>query len=259
MRVAKADNQQWASMHPDLARQADAVIERQHKRPCVPPFAHDKDFAFVPPYRSDRDKDRWWALFFDALGTRQVSVVTMFIRQLESLVDQRWRDDWQQWTADEEQMIAGFALIQSLKPRNIAEAALAAQLYALHLTNMKLARGANRYQDGDARTTATLARSIRAYGDGLMTMRRLKGKGGRSVQIIKVQTHRHDHQHIHLEGGSINGGRVHAKAAGAIAELRSLSRESADGEAVSIPCREGQACLPDARRGKGNGRAKGSG
>ena len=212
-------------MHPDLARQADAVIERQHKRPFMPPMAHDKDFAFVPPYRSERDKDRWWALFFDALGTRQCAVVTMFIRQLESLVDQCWRDDWQQWTADEEQMIAGFALIQSLKPRNIAEAALAAQLYALHLSNMRLARGANRYQDGDARTTATLARSIRAYGDGLMTMRKLKGKGARSVQVIKVQTHRHNHQHIHLEGGFNNGGQAQAKAADAIAELRSLSGE----------------------------------
>lgn len=246
MRMAKAEKpraptvkQQWAAMHPDLARQADAVIERQHKRAFMPPMTHDKDFAFVPPYRSALDKDRWWALFFDALGTRQMAVVTMFIRQLESLVDQRWRDDWQQWTADEEQMIAGFALIQSLKPRNIAQAALAAQLYALHLTNMKLARGANRYQDGDARTTATLARSIRAYGDGLMTMRKLKGKGARSVQVIKVQTHRHNHQHIHLEGSANNGGQAQAKAAGAIAPLRSLSCEDASRPALPLPCGEG--------------------
>ena len=64
MRMAKAEKprrpavkQQWAEMHPDLARQADALIERQHKRASMPPLAADKHFAFVPPYRSERDKD----------------------------------------------------------------------------------------------------------------------------------------------------------------------------------------------------------
>lgn len=244
-------------MHPDLAAQADALIERHKARPFMPPMLADKERCFAPPYRSERDKERWWALFFDAIGTRQQAVVTMFIRQMEGLVDNRYRNDWGQWVADEEQMIAGFAFLQSLKPRTIAEAALAAQLYALHLSTMKLGRGLSHQANGDARTAATLARSIRAYGDGLLTMRKLKGKDKRSVQIIKVQTHRHDHQHIHLEGGSINGGQAQAKATSAVAELRSLSCSDSFGEALSIPCGERAARLPDARWSKGDGCAEG--
>jgi hypothetical protein len=240
--------QQWRDMHPDLAKRADAAITRHKKRSFMPPMRADKDFAFEPPYRTAKDQERWWALFFEALGTRQCAVVTMFFRQLESLIDRQWRSDWEQWVADEEQMIAAFALIESLKPRNVAQAALAAQLLALHISTMKLAKGATCYQHGDARTTATLARSIRAYGDGLMTMRRLQGKGGsRSKQVITVEKHTHTHQHIHIEGESNNGGQPYRRAARAIAELRSLPSSEPVGFAVPRSGDEGKAGLPQPR------------
>lgn len=240
--------QQWKAMHPDLAKRADAAIARHQKRPFMPPMRADKEFAFESPYRTAKDQERWWALFFEALGTRQCAVVTMFFRQLESLVDRQWRADWEQWVADEEQMIAAFALIESLKPRNVAQAALAAQLFALHICTMKLARSATCYQHGDARTTATLARSIRAYGDGLMTMRKLQGKGGqRSSQTIKVEKHSHNHQHIHIEGGSENGGQPYGRASRAIAELRSLPSPEPIGFGVPRSGNEGKAGLPKPR------------
>ena len=176
----------------------------------------------------------------------------MFFEQLGALCGSTWSAEWEQWAANEGELRSLFAIVQSLKPRNEAEAAYAAQLAALHFTAMKLARGANRYQDGDARTAAILNKTVRAYGDGLLNMQRLKGKGRKTVQVIKVETHRHDHRHVHIEGGSVeNGGQPHTKPADGIAKLCALPSQDPLAAVVPLPCRKGQTSLPDARGRKG--------
>lgn len=237
-------------MPAHLAPQADAAIVRHRKRQWVPEIEQGKDGWHSPFAR--QDDDRWWALLFEIFGTRQTAVVNMFFEQLGALCGATWRAEWEQWTANEAELRSLFAIVQSLKPRNEAEAAYAAQLAALHFTAMKLARGANRYQDGDTRTTAILNKTVRAYGDGLLIMQRLKGKGRKTVQVIKVETHRHDHRHVHVDGGSTeSGGQPHTKPTDSVTGLRALPSESPDGTIMPISGREGQARLPNARRDKG--------
>ena len=139
-------------------------------------------------------------------------------------------------------------LIHDMRPRNAAEAALAAQLCALHLSMMKLGAAQSHTWGGDPRTVAVMAKTTRAYADGLMTLEKLKGRANRTRQTIKVEKHTHTHQHIHLEGDANFGGQPHAKAAAAVAELRSLSGPNPGGEALQSPCGEKQAGLPNARR-----------
>ena len=95
-----------------------------------------------------------------------------------------------------------------------------------------------------------MAKTSRAYADGLMTLEKLKGRANKTRQTIKVEKHTHTHQHIHLEGDGKIGGQPHAKATGPITELRSLPSSNAGGEIVPFASGEGEAGLQDARRRK---------
>ncbi len=205
------------------------------------------------PYDNRPDKDRWWALFFTMLGTRQAAVVDMFIGQLQQLVPDRWDEKKGCWRGNQEDTRAMFGMIQSMKPKTVAQAALAAQLVALHFNTMKLAAGISSYSMGDARTAATIARCTKAYAEGMLALQKLQGKARKSKQTITVETHHHHHQHIHYEtGGSpINGGQAQGTERGAIVQCATLPSPDEAGHLLPGRSHAGKACLPVPRRGQG--------
>lgn len=244
-------------MRPDLAALADKVTEQMLVSPFIPDIACNDERGWHSPYSNKKDDDRWWSMFFSMLGTRQCAVVDMFFRQLTALCGQEWRADLEQWETNAGEMRACFGFIQSLKPKNVAQAALAAQLVALHIHQLRLAEGIRGYSCSDPRTAATMARLTKAFADGMLTLQKLQGKVRKSKQIIRVETHHHHHQHIHYEqtGGSpINGGQVHAADGSPAIECAALPSSDTPGQSLSIASRKGQARLPDARRRKGNRR-----
>ena len=236
-----------------LVPMADAAIERMRKRPAVPLIAQDKG-AWVSPY-AKQDDERWTALLFDTFGTRQRATVDMFFNQLQQLLESRWVEEWEQWVVDGDGLAALLSMVRAMRPRNEAEAAYAAQLVGLHMATMKLASGSMRYSYGDPRSVAIIAKATRAFGDGLANMRRLKGKGGRSTQIIRVEKHEHKHVHYH-GGGSDNGGQAQAPSyrantatqTGRCEERPALPSPREDnGKVVPFSRCKGEAGVPDAR------------
>jgi hypothetical protein len=203
---------------------------------------------FVCPY-AKQDEDRWFGLVMSIFGTRQEVVAHMFMTQLAALCDRNWKAP-EGWRTDEVQMTQLLVLIHDMRPRNASEAALAAQLCALHLSMMKLGAAQAHTWGGDARAVAIMAKTSRAYADGLMALEKLKGRANKTRQTIKVEKHTHTHQHIHLEGDEKFGGQPHAKATDLIAKLRSLPSSNEGGEIVRFPSGEGEAGLQDARRRK---------
>jgi hypothetical protein len=245
-------------MPSELAVIADAAIERHKKRKFIPDLAESKD-GWDCPYAAD-DESRWWALLFDVFGTRSASTVFMFLDHLAELLEASWNEDWQQWAvAEPGNMVALLTMIQAMKVTNEAEAALAAQLVALHLNAMKLSKGALRTLGGDPRSVAILAKAARAYADGLRSLSQLQGKGRTTKQTIKVESHKHVHQHVHLDGGGReNGGQPHAQPTASIVEASAaLPSQSANGKGLPVASGSGQARLSDARRGQGKRSAQG--
>ena len=76
------------------------------------------------------DSDLWTLQLADAFGTRSHAVIATFLSQLEALCgNSHWDDEARQWRLDENQFSAALAVVNSVKPRNEMEAALAAQAY----------------------------------------------------------------------------------------------------------------------------------
>lgn len=241
-------------MRPDLAEYADRIADQLQDKPFVPDIELRKGEWWRPPHDSQVDKDRWWAMFFDMLGTRQAAVVDMFFDTLSKLVGSTYDDAEKSWVPNRDELRAVFGMIQSMKPRNSAEAALAAQLVALHLNQLKLASGIANWSGSDARTVAVMARITRAYADGLLTLQRLKGKGRTSKQVIRVETHKHvhHHQHVHVEGGGPDfGGQAQGTEGGEAIECTALPGSDEARSALPIAGGEREERLPDARGRKG--------
>ena len=239
-------------MPAEFIAQADAAIARHRKRKWTPEIC-DTGQAWDCPY-SDHDRARWWALLFEVFGTRQAAVVDVFFSQLQLIVPKTWQAE-SGWITDEKEMRTLFSIIASLKPRNEAEAAYAAQLCALHISAMKLGQAIGSSWGGDARTVAVLNKTVRAYGDGLLNFQRLRGRGLKTVQVIKVETHRHDHKHIHLEGDGKIGGQPHATGAPLLEAGAEMPGPDEVRTVLPVPGCQGDASVPNARR-KRLGRTK---
>jgi len=246
-------------MRPDLAEFADRVSDQLQDKPFVPDIELRKGEWWRPPHESHADKERWWAMFFDMLGTRQTAVVDMFFDTLSKLVGSTYDKSTNGWVPNRDELRAIFGMIQAMRPRNSAEAALAAQLVALHLNQLRLAAGIANWSGSDGRTVAIMARVTRAYADGLLTLQRLKGRARKSEQVIRVETHKHvhHHQHIQVGGGEPNfGGQPQGTEGGEAVECTALPGPDEARAALPIAGCEGKKRVPNARRGKGKRSAR---
>lgn len=240
----------------------DEAIARHMQRPATPKIEVDADrfgWAFSSPYRKEHE-DRWVALLFDAFATRSQAVFQTFTAQLAHLCSDDYDHDSQAWKPDEAELIACIQIVKSLAPRNEAEAAYAAQSCALHFAAMKLGHNIGRTTYPSERTVAVLAKTVRAYGNVLETLHRLRGgKTTRQKITVHHEKHVHTHQHVHLEGGAPNsGGQPHGSGEGgtdssALIEhdgRTALPSPDKGGEVVPIRSDAGKAGLLHARRGK---------
>jgi hypothetical protein len=190
-------------------------------------------------------RSRLWDLqLADALGTRSQSVMSTFVRQLKGLVAESWDDQANRWKPNETQLNAALAFVAGIKPRNEAEAALAAQMVAVHWMQMGLSRQALRYGQVDPNSAGVAGKLARTYALQLDTLAKLRGSRS-SRQTIKVSKELHQHVHYHdHRGDQESEHQPHATdGAGLPDKIAALPGDDTGGQVVPIAGRRRKAGL----------------
>ncbi|MEG3154462.1 hypothetical protein [Sphingomonas sp. RB1R13] len=239
-------------MPAKLRQKAQVATARHQARPIAPDVqitADEGKWSYGNPYQA-ADERAWCALMFEAFGTRQRDVANVFVNHLARLCSTQWDETAQAWRPNENELQTAIALVQSLAPRNEAEAALAAQAVAIHFATMKLAHHVAGRSNPDARTLASLAALAKAYVKQLEAMQQLKGrKVSRQKITVRNERHVHHHQHVHAAGDARNlGGQSHAT--NSFVECTPMPGKGSLGSVVPFSGAEGQARLSNARRPK---------
>ena len=247
---------------PQVLRElGETAIRRHRKRQATPELKFTTDngtWWFSSPY-ADQDEDHWVALLFEAFGTRSQATFRTFMGQLAELCSTDWNEAESAWHPAQDELVAAVQIVRSTKPRNEAEACLAAQMVAVHLMQMKLsARALNRGYP-EPRTCAIAGKLARTYAMQLETMAKQKGRG--SCQRITVRKFsQHEHKHIHLHrGGSENGNQPHEPRGQGAADLEAtcepparpaVPSANATGYSLPMPSDAGEDAVPATRRRK---------
>jgi hypothetical protein len=226
----------------------DGARERADARPYPPgimlePAGFDDEHWTAP----HSDSDLWTLQLADSFGTRSRAVIATFLSQLEALCGQsHWDDEAKQWRLDENQFSAALAVVNSVKPPNEMEAALAAQMVAIHLLTMKVTARALKY-DYDTRTAAAAGKLARTFTLQLEALQSLRGRKRTARQSITVR--KELHQHVHYHRGEDGGdGQPHGPRASIVDQRTALPSPEQGGQSLPLPGHEGQSAMPNARR-----------
>ena len=149
------------------------------------------------------------------------------------------------------------------RPKNEAQAMIAAQLVGLHILSMKVTARGIRYPY-ETRNVTNAAKLATATANLTDTMQGLKGRRRTARQSIKVtkETHYHAHRHDHPTTGGEGGfdGRPHERSGADAAEIidqrPALPRPDEGGNVVPLSSDAGKGSMRQAR-GKVAGRPKG--
>ncbi|HUD92039.1 hypothetical protein [Sphingobium sp.] len=218
-----------------------AALARQKKRPASPGVmlepAGEYGWQITSPHN---DPDLWELQIADTFGTRSTSIYRTFMRDLKRLAGQSWDEDTQRWKADETELNAALAMVADVKPRTSMEAALAAQMVAVHWMQMRLSRDAlNRggmIMEKDAAIAGKLARTFTMQIQALQGM---KGRKRSTSQKITVRKELHQHVHYHHDRGAGEApAQTHAQAAARAGELPALPCQDESGRVVSLASRK---------------------
>ena len=176
----------------------------------------------------------------EAFGTRSKAVITLFLRQLESLCSEgHWDEKAHQWRLDENEFSAALAMVNAIKPKNEMEAALAAQMVSVHLMQMKCSARAIRFEHDD-KTAAVAAKLARTFVMQTQALQALRGRSKTARQSIKVT--KELHQHVHYHRGDIEtDGQPQATRAGQPEKLPTLPSPNEGGKVVPLASRRGTA------------------
>lgn len=198
-------------------------------------------------WTSPHNDDSLWTLqLADAFGTRSRSVISTFLSQLEALCGQsHWDDEAKQWRLDENQFNAALALVNNVKPRNEMEAALAAQMVAIHLLTMKVTAFAIKHEY-DTRTASAAAKLARTFTLQMDALQSLRGKKSTAHQSITVRKELHQHVHYH-RGEDESEGQPHEPPATIVDQCTALPSTKPGGQAMQVSGGEGQDKMPHAR------------
>lgn len=249
----KPDREQRARNRPEPAdelRQWEEGAERRASaRPYPPgvmlePAGMDEEHWTAP----HNDPSLWTLQLAEAFGTRSRAVMATFMGQLEALcAPSHWDEEANQWRIDENQFSAALAIVNSVKPRNEIEAALAAQMVAIHLLTMKVSARAVKYE-GDTRTAATAAKLARAFTDQMGALKAHRRRGRTSKQTITVRKELHQHIHYHRGEGK-DDGQPHERDEAPAHECSALPSPKPSGEAMPLSGGEGKEAVQAPRRG----------
>lgn len=206
MKVCNVADKRKRAMPKKLRDRAAQAKARHQQRAVVPDLAFSVEAgSFGSPYRS-ADDAAWASLLFEAFGTRMGSVAHVFILHLARLCSADFDQAKGGWAPNEDELQAAIAIVQSLAPRNEAEAALAAQAVAVHFAAMKMGKQIATMSYPDPRTVAALAALGKVYAGQLETMQKLQGRKTVKQRItVRYERHNHNHQHVHIEGGGGSG------------------------------------------------------
>lgn len=187
----------------------------------------------------------WELQIGDAFGTRSIAVIQIFLRDLKRLAGQAWDEDLQRWKADETELNAALAMVADIRPSNSIEAALAAQMVAVHWMQMRLTRDAlNRGGMIMEKEAALAGKMARTFTMQIEALRGIKGRKRSTTQKITVRKELHQHVHYHHDrGGEGIHGQPHATDANRARELRTLPSPDEERRVVPIASRKRQGAL----------------
>ena len=242
-----------------LQELGERAIEKHERRPATPQIKITTEAGkwwFGSPY-AVADEDHWVALLFEAFGTRSQGTFRTFMCQLSELCSNEWNEAESAWHPAEDELVAAVQIVRSTRPRNEAEACLAAQMVAVHTMQMKLSAQALKGGWPDPRTCAIAGKLARTYALQLETMAKLKGRGARQrITVRKTSTHEHKHIHLH-QGDFENGNQPHGPsgsratevgATGGLESSAALPSPHPAGHPLHVPGIEGEEALSHSRR-----------
>ncbi|MEO5775040.1 MAG: hypothetical protein ABIQ32_13120 [Sphingomicrobium sp.] len=202
------------------------------------------------------DTEAWQAMVCDALGTRSEATALTFLNHLTPLCQKDWHPDDEngggEWVPNECELNMILNMVAGIKPKNEMQAALAAQMVAVHLLMMKVSERCLRtFQCADPGLVAVAAKLARTFAVQTEALAKLQGRRT-SRQKITVSYEKHDHKHVHMTPGVGETGRQPHAAM----EDRTVSNgvspallsQDAEAELVPVPGRERETGVPDARR-----------
>jgi hypothetical protein len=249
-------------MPAHLEPQAEQARKRHRKRHANPGVAIEVVVEKVTEcgYRlasPHSDTEAWQAMVCDAFGTRSEANALTFLHQLAALCQRNWHTDEAgggEWCPDECQLNMILNMVAGIQPRNEMEAALAAQMVAVHMLMMGVSERALRtFGCADPHLATAAGKLARTFAIQNETLAKLRG-GKTSRQSIKVshEKHVHQHQHVHVHRGEEeNGGQPHAAMEGRIignVGSEALPSSNAPEGCLHVSSSEGAAGLPNARR-----------
>jgi len=159
-------------------------------------------------------------------------------------------------------------MVGGIRPKNEMEAALAAQMMAVFLLQMKASSAALKGWSLDERTAVVAGKLARTYAMQTDNLNRMRGKGRSTRQKIIVthdkHIHQHHHQHIHMEGAADFGRQAcEPSTASGGQNNRSPPRKHAGSAALPGSDASGSSCQCPATKGRNrcrlHGGAAGSG
>lgn len=226
-----------ASPMPEfLGPETERAKDRMLKRPASPgimfePVGKGEAIGYLATSPHD-NLAAWEIQIHDAFGTRSQSTVRTFIRHLEDLCGKAWNDADQQWKPSETELNMALNFISGTRPRNEMEAALAAQMLAVHLMQMKVSAQALGSGWVDPRDAAIAGKLARTYTMQVDVFARLRGRKS-PTQSIKVRKETHVHYHDHRGAGE-TGQQPHE-------QRPALPSQEPGGQVVPLPRRSGKA------------------
>lgn len=212
------------------------------------------------------DRDRWTLQLADAFGTRSGAVIDTFVFQLQDLCGDAWDEVAQTFKTNETELNAVIAMVNDVAPENTQEAALAAQMVAIHLLQMRMTKQAlNRGGHVFFKDAIAASKLAKTYVEQMGELRRMRGGDNLTRQDIHVHKHFHDHR-----GGREYGDQPHQPEGEANAESLKPARipcqrpalpsqGEEDGREVPSTCDTGAAHMQGSRKRQGGGRSKGQG
>jgi hypothetical protein len=188
----------------------DEARQRHEQRPASPGVdlrTSEDGYRLEPPHS---DLEAWLVQICDSFGTRSHSTYRVFLEQLAELCPLE-RDKDRNLIPSELHLNAALNIVSGVRPRNEMEAALAAEMVAIHFMMMKVSADTLRHGWTDTRTAGVAGKLARTFAMQCDALARLRGRVGK--QVIKVRYERHDHRHVHVgEGGAKNGTQAQAPA-----------------------------------------------
>lgn len=214
------------------------------------------------------DREAWEVMICEAFGTRSHATMWTFLDQLRALVGDYHNGSG--WVPDEFAVTAAINIVKACQPENEIQAALAAQMVAVHFLTMKAAKASASLDIVDPRDISMVSKLARTYATQAETLGKLQGKVKTQHITVSYERHEHHHTHVHDErhvhlsgGGPGNGGQGYGPApvlpAGIVGDAccAPLSGPDASRDALPEARDQGEAAMPVARLREGVRRTEG--